>query len=245
VINGQPTLELDHVSAFLREGQSVDDVSLTVRHGELVALVGGDASGKSLALLLAAGIESPLKGTVRVLGVDPALAPERAYVDLRRRVGVVFDRPALLSNMSVFNNISVPLRYHTALSDPEIEDKVTEALRLWGIEHLRDWFPAQLMLSDARFVALARALMLNPEILFLDDMLLGLDAWGLARLRGFFESVRAKRGMTLVTSAGAPTKLLEILDRVLFFQNGRMVADGAPAEIVRMKDPAVHEFHNV
>ena len=119
------------------------------------------------------------------------------------------------------------------------------ALRLWGIEHLRDWFPAELMLSDARFVALARALIVNPEILFLDDMLLGLDAWGLARLRGFFESVRAKRAMTLVTSAGAPTKLFEILDRVLFFQNGRMVADTTPAEAVRMPDPAVHEFHSV
>jgi phospholipid/cholesterol/gamma-HCH transport system ATP-binding protein len=245
MIKGQATLELDHVSAFLREGQSVDDVSLLVRHGELVALVGGDGSGKSLALLLAAGIESPLKGTVRVLSIDPALAPEETYVDLRRRAGVVFDRPALLSNMNVFNNIALPLRYHTGLLEPEIEAKVTEALRLWGIEHLRDWFPAQLMLSDARFVALARALILNPEILFLDDMLLGLDAWGLARLRGFFESVRSKRAMTLVTSAGVPTKLLEIMDRVLFFQNGRMVADTTPAEAVRMQDPAVHEFHSV
>ena len=179
------------------------------------------------------GSRSPLTGIVRLLGIDPALAPEPAYVDLRRRVGVVFDRPALLSNMNVFNNIAVPLRYHTALSDPEIEDKVMEALRYWGIEHLRDWFPAQLMLSDARFVALARALILNPEILFFDDMLLGLDAWGLARLRRFFESVRSKRGMTLITSAGVPTKLLEILDRVLFFQNGRMVADATPAEAVR------------
>jgi len=245
VIKGQPTVELDHVSAFLREGQSVDDVSLLVRHGELVALVGGDGSGKSLALMLAAGIESPQKGVVRVLGIDPALAPDEAYVDLRRRVGVVFDRPALLSNMSVFNNIAVPLRYHTPLTAPEVEDKVTEALRLWEIEHLRDWFPAQLMLSDARFVALVRALILNPEILFLDDMLLGMDARGLARLRGFFESVRAKRVMTLITSAGAPTKLFEILDRVLFFENGRIVAEGAPADVFRMQNPAVHEFDSV
>jgi phospholipid/cholesterol/gamma-HCH transport system ATP-binding protein len=245
MIKGQPAVELDHVSAFLREGQSVDDVSLRVQHGELMALVGSDGSGKSLALLLAAGIEAPLTGIVRILGIDPALASEPAYVDLRRRVGVVFDRPALLSNMNVFTNIAVPLRYHTALSVPEIEDKVTEALRFWGIEHLRDWFPAQLMLSDARFVALARALVLNPEILFFDDMLLGLDARGLARLRGFFESIRSKRGMTLVTSAGAPTKLFDTVDRVVFFQNGRMVADGAPAEIVRMQDPAVQEFHNV
>ena len=242
---GQAVLELDHVSAFLREGQSVEDVSLVVGHGQLVALVGGDGSGKSLALLLAAGIEVPQKGSVRVLGIDPELAPERTYVDLRRRVGVVFDRPGLLSNMSVYNNVALPLRYHTALLEPEIEHKVMGALHLWGIEHLRDWFPAQLMLSDARFAALARAQILNPEILFLDDMLLGLDARGLARLRRFFESVRANRAMTLITSAGAPTKLFEILDRVLFFENGRIVADGTPAEVVLMQDPAVHEFLSV
>jgi len=245
VIKGQPTLELDHVSAFLRKGQRVDDVSLVVRHGELVALVGGDGSGKSLALSLAAGIEPPQKGSVRVLGIDPAVAAEPAYVDLRRRAGVVFDRPALMSNMSVFNNVALPLRYHTALPQKEIQDKVIEALRLWGIEHLQEWFPAELMLSDARFVGLARALILDPEILFLDDMLLGLDAWGLARVRRFFESVRAKRAMTLMTSAGAPTKLFEILDRIVFFEDGRMVADTTPADVSRMQNPAVHEFHNV
>ena len=241
----EPVLQLDKVSAFLREGHSVEDVSLLVRPGELVALVGGNSSGKSLALRLAAGLEAPQSGMIRLLGVNPAVAGEAEYVDLRRRVGVVFDRPGLLSNMNVFNNVALPLRYHTVLSEPEIEDKVMAALREWNVDHLRDQFPAELMLGDARFVAIARAEILDPEILFLDDMLLGLDAAGLTRLLAFFKSLRARERTTLITSAGAATKLFEALDRLLFFQNGRLVAEGSPADVVQSKDPAVQELFRV
>ena len=241
---GETALQLDKVSAFLREGHRIDDVSLLVRHGELVALVGGNNSGKSLALRLAAGLETPLAGMVRLLGVNPERASDADYLDLRRRVGVVLDRPGLLSNMNVFNNVALPLRYHTLLSEAEIEDKVMAALREWNIENLREQFPAELTLGDARFVAIARADILDPEILFLDDMLLGLDAAGLAHLRTFFESVRVG-GTTLITSAGAATKLFEAMDRLLFFRNGRLVADVSPAEVVKSTDPAVHELYSV
>jgi phospholipid/cholesterol/gamma-HCH transport system ATP-binding protein len=244
VIATGPALHFDGVSSSLYQGQSIHDVSLLVRSGERVALVGSNNSGKSIALRLAAGLETPLAGTVRLLGINPALATEAEYLDLRRRVGVVFDRPGLLSNMSVFNNVALPLRYHTALSEFEMEDQVIEALREWGVENLRERFPAELTLGDARFVAFARAQVLNPEILFIDDMLLGLDAGGLARLRQFFESMR-KTGMTLVTSAGAPTRLFEVLDRLLYFQNGRLGADGTPAEVMKNQDPAVHALFRV
>ena len=245
MIKAGPVLQLDHVSAFLREGQSVDDVSLLVQHGELVAFVGSNSSGKGLALRLAAGLEAPIEGTVRLLGVNPARAGEPAYLDLRQRVGVIFDQPALISNMSVFNNVALPLRYHTVLSDSDIEAKVIAALREWDVEGLRNRFPAQLMLGDARLVAMARAQILEPEILFLDDMLVGLDAAGLSKLRRFFESLRSKRGLTLVTSAGAPTKLFELLDRVFFFRNGRLLAEGSPAEVLQTKEPGVLELFSV
>lgn len=245
MIKAGPVLQLEHVSAFLREGQSVDDVSLLVQHGELVAFVGSNSSGKGLALRLAAGLEAPLEGTVRLLGVNPARAGEAADRDLRRRVGVIFDQPALISNMSVFNNVALPLRYHTVLSESDIEAKVIAALREWGVEGLRDRFPAQLMLGDARLVGIARAQILEPEILFLDDMLVGLDAAGLSQLRKFFGSLRSKRGLTLVTSAGAPTKLFELLDRVFFFRNGRLLAEGSPAEVLQTKEPGVLELFSV
>src|SRR5207253_7145916 len=123
-----PALQLEHASAFLREGQSVNDVSLVVQPGELVAFVGSNSSGKGLALRLAAGLEAPLEGTVRLLGVNPARVGEPAYLELRRRVGVIFDQPALISNMSVFNNVVLPLRYHTVLSESDIEGRVIAAL---------------------------------------------------------------------------------------------------------------------
>jgi phospholipid/cholesterol/gamma-HCH transport system ATP-binding protein len=245
MIKAGPALQLEHVSAFLREGQSVNDVSLQVQHGELVAFVGSNSSGKGLALRLCAGLEAPLEGTVRLLGVNPARVAEPGYLDLRRRVGVIFDQPALISNMNVFNNVALPLRYHTVLSESHIEGRVIAALREWGIEDLRDRFPAELMLGDARLVGIARAQIFEPEILFFDDMLVGLDAGGLSRLRKFFESLRTKRGLTIVTSAGAPTKLFEVLDRVFFFQNGRLLSNGSPAEVLKSKEPGVLELFSV
>jgi len=245
MIKAGPVLQLEHVSAFLREGQSVDDVSLLVQHGELVAFVGSNSSGKGLALRLAAGLEAPLEGTVRLLGVNPARVGEPAYLDLRQRVGVIFDQPALISNMSAFNHIALSMRYHTVISESDIDAKVISQISEWCAEGLRDRFPAQLMLGDARLVAMARAQILEPEILFLDDMLVGLDAAGLSKLRKFFERLRSKRGLTLVTSAGAPTKLFELLDRVFFFRNGRLLAEGSPAEVRKTQEPGVLELFSV
>jgi phospholipid/cholesterol/gamma-HCH transport system ATP-binding protein len=179
---------------------------------------------------------------VRVLGQDPLPASERQYITLRRRIGVVFERPALISNMTVFNNVVLPFRYHTDLSDGEIEDRVMIALREWGIEALHDRFPAELTVGDGRLAAMARASILNPEILFIDEMLFGLDAEGLGRLQGLIEQTRLKRGMTIVAAVNAPTRLFALMDRLVFFHEGRLVADSTPAEAGKIKEPVVQKL---
>jgi phospholipid/cholesterol/gamma-HCH transport system ATP-binding protein len=237
-----PALEMEHVSAVVRAGWTIDDVSLTVGRGEAVALVGANGSGKSLALRVAAGLEAPVTGSVRLLGTDPYHVAPEDHIELRQRVGVVFDRHALLSNMTVFNNVALPLRYHTLLTEPEIESRVSAALQAWGVEGLRDYFPADLNLGDARLVALARALVLDPDILFIEEILVGLDARALARLRDFFEATRASRRQSLVVSANALSPLLEHVDWLFFFRQGRLVATGRPTELATIRDPAVQEM---
>jgi len=239
MIKTQPAVELEHVSASLERGERVEDVSLVVQRAESVALLGGSGSGKTVALRVAAGLEEISSGTVRLLGEDPMELSEDEYVNLRRRVGVVFDRPALISNMSVFSNVALPLRYHTLGNDRQIEERVLEALREWGVEAFRDRFPAELAPADARLVAMARALMFDPEILFIDEMVIGLDAWGVARLRAFFEKMRAKGVKTIVASASAPNSLLQLMDRLLFFREGRIIAEGKPSELSKATDPTV------
>jgi phospholipid/cholesterol/gamma-HCH transport system ATP-binding protein len=244
-MKSEPVVSLEHVSALVRAGWSIEDVSFVVGRGEVVALVGANGSGKSLALRVAAGLEAPMSGEVRLFGTDPYHAGPDDNVELRQRVGVVFDQHALLSNMTVFNNVALPLRYHTLLSEPEIESRVTAALEAWGVGGLRHYFPADLALGDGRLVALARALVMDPDILFIEEMLVGLDAGALARLRDFFETTRRSRRQAVVVSANAPSPLLEHVDRLFFFRAGRLVATGRPTELTTIRDPAVQEMFSL
>ena len=238
----ETAIELDHVSACVADNARVDDLSLTVRRGETVALVGSNASGKGLALKLCAGLEVPVAGAVRVLGVDPAQASDEEILHLRQRVGFVFDKPALISNMSVFNNVALPLRYHTALPEGEVRDRVMARLRECGVEAFRDRFPAELTVGDARLVALARARVMDTDILFIDELLLGLDADDLMWIPGLLESYRREAGLTVVATINAPTGLFALMDRLVLLRDGRLVASCPPAEASRVDDPMVRDF---
>lgn len=238
----ETVLELAHVSASKGDRVRVEDLSLTVQRGEAVALVGSNASGKSLALKLGAGLEIPASGTVRVLGVDPAQASADEVLRLRQRLGVVFDKHALISNMTVFNNVALPLRYHLAPPEDEVQDRVMARLEECGVEDFRDRFPVDLTLGDARLAAIARARVMDPDILFIDELLIGLDADDLRRVRGLVEGPWREQGLTVVITLNAPTTLFRFFDRLVLLRDGRLVAALPPAEAARVKDPMVPDF---
>ena len=239
---GETVIELDRVSASEGLLAHLEEVSLTVRRGEAVALVGSNRSGKGLALKLCAGMGEPSSGSVRVLGVDPAAASDEEMLHLRRRVGFVFAKPALLSNMSVYNNVALPLRYHAALPESAVQDRVMACLAECGVELFHDHMPSGLAMGDARLAALARALVTEPEILFVDDVLVGLDAGDLVRSRDLLGKRRRETGLTIVVSISAPTALFALMDRLVLMQDGRIVAVRPPAEAAQVDDPMVRDF---
>ena len=238
----EAVITLDHVSASEGNQVRVDDLSLTVRRGEAVALVGSSTSGKGLALRLGAGLEAPESGSVRILGVNPAAASEEEMVHLRRRVGFVFVKPALLNALSVFDNVALPLRYHATLPEAAIRDRVLARLAGCGVEGLHDRFPAGLAIGEARLVAMARAMAMDAEILLIDEVLFGLDADELVRFRKIVENYRKQRGLTIVATFSAPTGLFAMMDRLVLIRNGRIVGDCPPAEASRVDDPMVRDF---
>jgi len=238
----EAVITLDHVSASEGNQVRVDDFSLTVRRGEAVALVGSHASGKGLTLRLCAGLEVPESGSVRILGVNPAAASEEEMLHLRRRVGFVFVKPALLSALNVFDNVALPLRYHAIFPEATINDRVMARLAECGVEGLRDRFPAGLAMGDARLVAMARAMALDAEILCVDEALFGMDADELARFRKIVENYRKQRTVTIVATFSAPTRLFAMMDRLVLIRNGRVVADCPPAEASRVADSMVRDF---
>jgi ABC-type transporter Mla maintaining outer membrane lipid asymmetry ATPase subunit MlaF len=239
---GEVVIELDRVSANEGDQARVADLSLIVRRGEAVALVGSNASGKGLALKLCAGLEAPASGAVRLLGVDTTQASEEQALHLRQRVGFVFVKPALISNLSVYNNVALPLRYHTVLPETEIQGRVMARLTECGVAVFREQMPAGLTMGVARLAALARAMVMEPEILFVDEVLFGLDADDLIRFRGLLGKYRREKGLTIVATINAPTSLFRMMDRLVLLRDGRLVADCPPDKAPLVVDPMVQDF---
>lgn len=237
-----PVIELDRVSASEGILAHIEEFSLTVRRGEAVALVGSNRSGKGLALKLCAGMGEPSSGSVRVLGVDPVSASAEEALQLRRRVGFVFAKPALVSNMSVYDNVALPLRYHAALPEAAIHGRVMACLAECGVDLFHDHFPGGLAMGDARLAALARALVVEPDLLLVDEVLFGLDADDLIRFRELLGKHRREKGLTIVVSINAPTALFTLMDRLALMRDGRLVALCPPAEAARVDDPMARDF---
>lgn len=208
------------------------DLSLSVAVGELVVLLGPNRCGKSLVLELCAGLLAPQRGTVRALGLDLAELSEDALRDLRLRMGVVLQQPGLLSNMTIFNNVALPLRYHGDLSEPEIEQRVSAVLSELDLISLRDRFPAQLNPGEARRGAIARALIMDPELLLLDEPTAGVDAERSRQLAELLDRCRRARPLTIVAALNGFSALVDCADRVAFMRAGRIEAIGPRAELM-------------
>jgi phospholipid/cholesterol/gamma-HCH transport system ATP-binding protein len=203
--------------------------ALALEPGECVAVVGPNGAGKSVLLRVAAGLAAADAGAVRIDGRDPALLAPAERAALRRRMGYLFQTGALLSNRNLGANVTLPLRYHTDWTDAAIEARVEERLRALDLWEERALFPAQLSVHQRRRGGLARALVLDPELVFLDDPFAGLDAAAAERVRRELERLRARRA-TLLIAATHLGQLRPLVDRVAVLAEGRLQAPVAPAD---------------
>jgi ABC-type transporter Mla maintaining outer membrane lipid asymmetry ATPase subunit MlaF len=217
-------------------------VSFSVESGEFLALVGPTRSGKGRMLRLCAGLLTPVEGSVRVLGCDLADLSEEELIELRMRVGIVLQPPGLLSNMTVYNNVALPLRYHRGLPDEEIRPLVMGALEALGIASLWNRFPAELNQGETRCVAIARALIMDQELVLLDEPTDGMDADMTRKLGQFLASHRQSRPLTILATLHAFSPLLESADRVAFVRGGRIEAIGSHAELVAKAGPGMKDY---
>ncbi len=219
-------LALTDVRCAGEDGVDPLAVSLTVQEGACVVLLGPVHSGAGTVLRLCAGLLAPDEGLVRVCGQDPAALEDDGDLDFRLRVGVVLQPPGLLSNMTVFNNVALPLRFHQAQGESEIDATVTTLLTQLGVASLRDRFPAALTFGEAKSVALARALVMGPTVLLLEEPDAGLDAEEIGRCRALLEDRRRRRPLTLLMTLSHASPLQSLADRVVYLREGQVVAEG-------------------
>jgi phospholipid/cholesterol/gamma-HCH transport system ATP-binding protein len=236
-------LEVDAIVTRFGSDTVHDGVSFRVGRGEVVALIGGSGTGKSVLLKEMIGLMRPTSGQVSLLGTDVLGASEDAMNALRRRFGMLFQDGALFSSLSVADNIAVPLREHTTLSEALIAPLVGFKLSLVGLTpDAGKKAPSQLSGGMRKRVALARALALEPEILFLDEPTSGLDPIGARAFDTLVRTLSASLGLTVFMVTHDLDTILSIIDRVIALSTGKVVADGTVAEVRRADHPWIQEY---
>ena len=219
------------------------EVDLRFRAGEFVALVGPSRSGKSVIIELAAGLVSPQEGRVILLGYEWKVGGNEEPSSIRLRLGTVLQQPGLLSNMTLFNNVALPLRYHDAsMSERDRERVVMAQLEKLRLVPMRDRFPAELNQGEVRRGAIARALMLDPDVLLLDDPVAGLDAETVLTVTAYVEERRRARPLTVIAALRSYSPFIEEADRLVLLRDGRVEADGPPAALAETVVPTLKRY---
>jgi sulfate/thiosulfate transport system ATP-binding protein len=224
------SIEVRNLSKMFGHHAALRDVSLTVNSGELLALLGPSGSGKTTLLRVIAGLEAPDTGTVHFDGDD---ATERSATN--RRVGFVFQHYALFRHMTVFENVAFGLRVRPRAQRPaedEIRRRVDELLALVQLDYLGTRYPSQLSGGQRQRVALARALAVEPKVLLLDEPFGALDAKVRQELRRWLRRLHSQLHVTSVFVTHDQEEALELADRVVVMNDGRIEQDGTPDAII-------------
>ena len=218
------------------------DVNLSVRRGETVVIMGGSGCGKSTVLRHMIGVLTPDAGNLEVLGQDLKKLSDDGIADLRKRFGILFQSGALYNSMTVSENVALPIREHTDLA-PEIIDIIVKMkLEMVGLREAETLMPAQLSGGMRKRVGLARAIALDPEIIFYDEPTTGLDPIVGGVIDKLINDFKQGLGVSSVVVTHDMNSAFRIADRMVMLYDGHIVANGTPEEIRETKNELVHQF---
>jgi len=237
-----PLIELRNVTCGYGDRVVLENVNLTVPRGKVLALMGTSGGGKTTVLRLVGRLLAPMSGQVLFDGVDLATLDTDGLYAARRRMGMLFQFGALFTDLSVFDNVAFPLREHTNLSEAMVHDLVLMKLNAVGLRGARDLLPSQVSGGMARRVALARAIALDPELIMYDEPFAGLDPISMSVAATLIRDLNRALGITSIVVSHDVDETFLIADHVVFVANGRIVAQGSPAEMRASTDPLVQQF---
>lgn len=217
---------------------ALDHVTARLEPGSTVFLLGNSGGGKSTFLKLAAGLLVPDEGAVRIGTLDTGRASKPQLIAYHRRSAFVFQDAGLVSNLSLYDNLALPLRYHTHLSEQDIADRILPLIRQLGLEADRHHLPSQLSRGERKLAALARAVITDPDVLFVDDPLAGLDYLAAERVRNILTRLSCE-GKTLIVTDQSLSLGRRIASRILVLVQGQLVFDDTPARLTNADHPFV------
>ena len=238
---GEIALELKDLHKAFGEKKVHQGVSFQLKRGELMGLFGGSGTGKSVLIRSIIGLEKPDSGEIIFEGKDLTEFSERAFIPVRRKIGFVFQGGALFDSMSVEDNLSYPLKEHTKLSAKEIKAKVEAMLEVIDMKGSNDLLPSELSGGMQKRAGLARATILEPEIILFDEPTAGLDPVNTTRLMDNVKLLKEK-GMTGIFVTHDIPAAIEICDRIAILKDGKVYALDTVEKISQSDDPEIQKF---
>ena len=220
----------------------LDHLSFHVDRGETLVIVGGSGAGKSTLLRQIVGLERPDSGRIFIAGVDQLALNEVALLREHRRFAVVFQNDALLDSLTVFDNVAFPLREELGLRGREVERRVMAKLSALGLADARNKLVGELSGGMAKRLGVARALVVEPELLFYDEPTTGLDPVSSRKVDDLIEEMRSTFFITSLVITHDMASAYEIGDRVMLLEQGRFVDEGAPETFFASENEAVRRF---
>jgi phospholipid/cholesterol/gamma-HCH transport system ATP-binding protein len=217
-------------------------LTLTARRGRITAIMGPSGTGKTTLLRLITAQVSATRGQVLAFGTDVATLGTRAVYALRQRMGMLFQNGALLTDLSVFENVAFPVREHTDLPEALVRKLVLTKLQAVGLRGAAELMPGELSGGMARRVALARAIVMDPEVLIYDEPFVGLDPISLGVIQRLIKQMNQALGITSIVVSHDVQELSSIADDSYLLSGGVVAAAGPPAQLRASDSPAVRQF---
>jgi phospholipid/cholesterol/gamma-HCH transport system ATP-binding protein len=235
-------IRLDNVHKKYGEQDVLDGISLEIKTGSITTVIGKSGGGKSVLIRHMIGLEQPDSGAIYIEEKDIVKMKATELNRMRRRFGVLFQDAALFDSLSVEDNVAFPVREHLKLSESEIADRVGAKLAEVGMNQHRRKFPGELSGGMKKRVGLARALALEPDIVFFDEPTSGLDPITKGLIYRLIADTHKQRLSTYVLVSHDIRGALEISDEVMMLFKGKISAKGSPEEVLNATDPAIRQF---
>jgi phospholipid/cholesterol/gamma-HCH transport system ATP-binding protein len=239
----EAVIEISKVSTRFGDHVVHTEINLEVRRSEIFALIGGSGSGKSTLLREMILLHRPDSGSIRIFGTELQGISEEAALALRQRLGVMFQHGGLFGSLTVAENVGLPLREHTELADGLIDEIAAWKIAMTGLKpEVGAQYPSELSGGMMKRAALARALALDPELLFLDEPTAGLDPDSAAGVDKLVLKLRDLFGLTIVMITHDLDLLWQVADRVAVLAEAKVQAVGSMSELSRMDHPGIRQF---